>query len=291
MCAAELRPEIDAALVRRLVDAQFPQWRELPIRPVDHDGWDNRTFRLGEALSVRLPSAEGYVEQVAKEQRWLPRLAPLLPVAIPQPVAQGEPGEGYPFAWSVYRWLPGTPVVRAGDVSRDAALADAIGRFLVALRAVPSEGAPGPGTHNFFRGAPPAVYEEEALAAFALLDEPWRGRARALWNEATASLWQAEPVWFHGDVAPGNLLLDASGALSAVIDFGTSGVGDPACDLVPAWTMFEGEARDAFVAAVGLDGSTWSRARGWALWKSAITVRDRPADAEARATLARILTP
>lgn len=291
MSAAERRPPIDAALVRRLVDAQFPQWRGLPVRPVEHDGWDNRTFRLGDALSVRLPSAEGYVQQVAKEQCWLPRLAPLLPVAIPQPVAQGSPGEGYPFPWSVYRWLPGTPVVLAGDVSRDAALADAIGRFLVALRAAPTEGAPGPGTHNFFRGARPAVYEEEALAAFALLDDPWRDRARGLWDEATASRWQGDPVWFHGDVAPGNLLLDASGALSAVIDFGTSGVGDPACDLVPAWTMFDGDARDAFVAAVGLDDATGSRARGWALWKAAITVRDRPADAEVRATLARILAP
>lgn len=288
MCAAELRPAIDAALVRRLVYAQFPRWRGLPIRPVEYDGWDNRTFRLGDDLSVRLPSAEGYREQVAKEQRWLPRLAPHLPVAIPQPVAQGEPGEGYPFAWSVYRWLAGTPVVLVRGVSRDAALAEAVGAFLVALRSAPTAGAPEPGTHNFFRGAPPAVYEEEALAAFDLL-RPEARQARALWKEATVSRWEADPVWFHGDVAPGNLLLDASGALSAVIDFGTCGVGDPACDLVPAWTLFEGDARDAFVAAVGLDDATWSRARGWALWKAAITLRDRPADAEARATLARLL--
>jgi len=285
---------VDATLARQLVDAQFPQWRELPVRPVEHDGWDNLTFRLGDELSVRLPSAEGYVEQVAKEQRWLPRLAPLLPVAIPEPVAQGEPGEGYPFPWSVYRWLPGTPVVLAGDVSRDAVLADAIGRFLVALRAAPTAGAPAPGTHNFFRGAPPAVYEEEALAAFELLEEPRRGRARALWDEAAASPWQGDPVWFYGDVAPGNLLLDADGALSAVIDFGTSGVGDPACDLVPAWTMFEGEAREAFVAAVGLDGPTWSRARGWALWKALIVIaqqRERRPDIadETRGVLREIL--
>ena len=269
MSGPEVRPRIDAALVRRLVDAQFPQWRGLPIRPVEHDGWDNRTFRLGEELSVRLPSAEGYVEQVEKEQRWLPVLRDLLPVPIPSPVAVGEPGEGFPFPWSVYRWLPGTPVVLRGDVSRDAALASAIGRFLVALRDAPTEGAPGPGTHNFFRGAPPEVYEEEALAAFALLGAE-APRARSLWDEATASRWDRAPVWFHGDVAPGNLLVDASGALSAVIDFGTSGVGDPACDLVPAWTMFEGGARSAFVTTV-------------------VTVRDRPDDAESRATLARIL--
>jgi aminoglycoside phosphotransferase (APT) family kinase protein len=255
---------------------------------VEHDGWDNRTFRLGDDLSVRLPSAAGYREQVAKEQRWLPRLAPLLPLRIPEPVAEGAPTGEYPLPWSVYRWLPGRPVVLLGDVSRDAALAEAIGRFLVALRAAPTEGAPGPGTHNFFRGDPPGVYEEEALAAFALLGAD-ADRARAVWADATASRWEGPPVWFHGDVAPGNLLVDAEGTLCAVIDFGTSGVGDPACDLVPAWTMFEGAAREAFRASVGLDDATWSRARGWALWKAAITVRDRPSDAEARATLRRIL--
>lgn len=283
----ELRPHIDAALVRRLVDAQFPQWRGLPVRPVEHDGWDNRTFRLGDGLSVRLPSAAGYREQVAKEQTWLPRLAPLLPLPIPEPVAVGVPVDEYPLPWSVYRWLPGRPVVLLGDVSRDVVLAETIGRFLVALRAAPTEGAPGPGTHNFFRGAPPEVYGEEALAAFPVLGGD-ADRARALWAEATASRWEGPPVWFHGDVAPGNLLT-TDGRLSAVIDFGTSGVGDPACDLVPAWTMFEGDARAAFRETVGLDDATWSRARGWALWKSAITVRDCPADPEARATLSRIL--
>src|SRR3954469_15189291 len=285
--ASELRPQIDAGLVRRLVDAQFPQWRGLPIRTVQHDGWDNRTFRLGDELSVRLPSAAGYREQVAKEQLWLPRLAPLLPLPIPEPVAEGAPVDEYPLPWSVYRWLPGRPVVLLGDVSRDVVLAETIGRFLVALRAAPTEGAPGPGTHNFFRGAPPEVYGEEALAAFPVLGAE-ADRARALWADATASRWEGPPVWFHGDVAPGNLLT-TNGRLSAVIDFGTSGVGDPACDLVPAWTMFDGAARAAFRETVGLDDATWSRARGWALWKSAITVRDRPADAEARATLSRIL--
>lgn len=284
---SELRPQIDAGLVRRLVDAQFPQWSGLPIRTVQHDGWDNRTFRLGDELSVRLPSAAGYREQVAKEQRWLPRLAPLLPLPIPEPVAEGAPTAEYPLPWSVYRWLPGRPVVLLGDVSQDAVLASAIGRFLVALRSIPAEDGPGLGTHNFFRGAPPEVYGEEALAAFALLGSD-ADRARGLWHEATASRWEGPPVWFHGDVAPGNLLT-TDGRLSAVIDFGTSGVGDPACDLVPAWTMFEGAARDAFRETVGLDEATWSRARGWALWKAAITVRDRPDDAESRATLARLL--
>jgi aminoglycoside phosphotransferase (APT) family kinase protein len=278
---------LDAALARTLVDAQFPQWRSLPIRPVDADGWDNRTFRLGDELSIRLPSGPWYAEQVAKEQEWLPLLAPLLPVPIPEPVAQGEPGDGYPYPWSVYRWRRGTPIALDADVSADVALAEAIGGFLTALRQAPTDGAPRPGRHNFYRGDSPAVYQDEALAAFAVLGADAE-RAHAVWERATASTWDREPVWFHGDVAPGNLLL-AGGALAAVIDFGTSGVGDPACDLVPAWTMFAGAATEAFRASVGLDDATWQRAAGWALWKAAITVRDRPNDRPSWETLGRLL--
>ncbi|WP_240183730.1 aminoglycoside phosphotransferase family protein [Leifsonia aquatica] len=293
-----MQPVIDAALVRRLVDTQFPQWRDLPIAPVEHDGWDNRTFRLGDDLSVRLPSAAGYTVQVAKEQEWLPRLAPQLPLPIPQPVAAGVPGEGYPFPWSVYRWLPGRALVLAlaagdgdgGDGREEVdevVLARDLGAFLVALRQADAADGPEPGPLTALRGAPPGVYGDEAVAAIALLgdDAP---RARALWDRAIVSRWEAAPVWFHGDVAEGNLLVDA-GRLSAVIDFGTSGVGDPACDLVPAWTLFEEPARAAFRAAAGLDADTWVRARGWALWKAAITLRDRPDDAPSRTTLRRLL--
>lgn len=287
-------PVVGVALARRLVDAQFPQWRGLPLRPVEHDGWDNRTFRLGGELSVRLPSAAGYREQVAKEQEWLPRLAPHLPVPIPQPVAEGAPGEGYPWPWSVYRWLPGRPLALEPEVDR-VPLAEAIAGFLLALWALPAAGGPAPGTHNFFRGAPPSVYEEEALAAFTLLDRVpgvalAPAAARAIWQEAVASSWAAPPVWFHGDVAVGNLLV-RHGRLSAVIDFGTSGVGDPACDLVPFWTFLEPPAADVFRDAVGLDDATWARAAGWALWKAAITVRDHPDHAEALYTLARLAAP
>lgn len=312
----------DAALARRLVDAQFPQWSGLPIRLVELDGWDNRTFRLGDELSVRLPSGPWYAEQVAKEQEWLPRLAPGLPLPIPQPVAAGVPGAGNPYPWSVYRWLPGRPLALSEEDHRaDVALARDLGGFLAALRACPAREGPEPGRHNFFRGAQPDVYGEETLAAIAVLPEDapiTRDAARRIWDAATASRWSGAPVWFHGDVAEGNLLLrdepapdaladaspdagavtgaDASArdgwagnaALAAVIDFGTSGVGDPACDLVPAWTMFEEPARTAFLSTVGLDADTALRARGWALWKALITVRDRPRDVPARRTLARL---
>ncbi|MFE4467277.1 aminoglycoside phosphotransferase family protein [Leifsonia sp. NPDC056824] len=281
------RVPVDAALVRRLVDAQFPAYRSLPVRDVELSGWDNRTFRLGEELSVRLPSARGYVEQVAKEHEWLPRLAPQLPLPIPQPVAQGEPGEGYPFAWSIYRWLPGTPLGLVDDVDA-VVLAAELGAFLTALRRVDATGGPAAGSHNFYRGAPPGVYREEALEAMPAGAPTIDPRlARRIWDAAEGSEWERPGVWLHGDAAPGNLLV-RNARLSAVIDFGTSGVGDPACDLVPAWTMFDGDARRAFLDAVGLDAATEQRARAWALWKALISVRDSPDDAPSRRTLARL---
>ncbi|HEX2183462.1 MAG TPA: aminoglycoside phosphotransferase family protein [Rubrobacteraceae bacterium] len=269
------RVYIDAALVRSLVAAQFPQWADLPIRPVELDGWDNATFRLGESMSVRLPSAAPYAPQVEKEHRWLPRLAPLLPLPIPVPLARGEPGEGYPFPWSVYRWLEGEPAVTA-RVDDAVEFARTLARFLIALRRIDPAGGPRPGRHNFFRGGPLTVYDAETRRAIAALD----GRidadaATAAWEAALAAAWHGPPVWFHGDVAAGNLLVE-EGSLSAVIDFGTSGVGDPSCDLAIAWTFFEGEGRDAFRAALRLDDATWRRGRGWALWKALITLAGHP---------------
>ena len=188
------RPVIDVALVRRLVDAQFPEYRGLPVRAVELDGWDNRTFRLGDDLSVRLPSARGYLGQVAKEHEWLPRLAPLLPLPIPSPVAQGEPDAGYPFPWSVYRWLPGTPLALAGEVD-GVALATDLGRFLTALRQADATGGPPPGSHNFFRGDPPGVYRDEAIAAMAAGAPDIDPRAaRRIWDAAEGSRWDTPAV-------------------------------------------------------------------------------------------------
>ena len=261
--------DIDLPLVRRLVDAQFPQWADLPIRGVAIDGWDNRTFRLGERMSVRLPSALGYREQLAKEQRWLPVLAPQLPLPIPVPLAVGQPGEGYPLQWSVYRWLDGE-VSSAASVTDLSAFARDLGAFLVALQAIDPTGGPGPGTHNFFRGGDLSVYDSETRQALAVLEGLIDSAgARAVWEDALDARWTGSPVWFHGDVSSNNLLV-RDGRLSAVIDFGTCGVGDPACDLVIAWTMLSGESRDAYVEARDVDSAAWARGRGWAIWKSLI---------------------
>jgi aminoglycoside phosphotransferase (APT) family kinase protein len=264
-------PPIDARLARRLVAAQFPQWADLPVVPVDLDGWDNRTFRLGSELSLRLPSGEQYALQVEKEQTWLPRLAPHLPLPIPAPVACGEPGEGYPHRWSVYRWLEGTPAAVA-SVDDVVALARDLAAFLGALRRAPAAGGPEPGPHNFFRGGPLATYAAETDRALAALGDAVASDAvRRVFDDALATTWEGEPVWVHGDVAAGNLLV-RDGRLAAVIDFGSSAVGDPACDVVIAWTYFSGASRAAFRAGLGVDPATWSRGRGWALWKALITL-------------------
>jgi aminoglycoside phosphotransferase (APT) family kinase protein len=262
---------IDASLARRLIDSQFPQWSSLPVSAVEVDGWDNRTFRLGSELTIRLPSAEQYALQVEKEQRWLPVLAPQLPLPIPTPVAAGTSGCGFPYPWSVYRWLD-------GDIASRARIADlpgfarALAGFLNALRDIDATAGPAPGRHNFHRGGPLATYEQEALVAIdALGDELPADRLRRVWAAATCTSWDREPVWLHGDVAAGNLLV-RDGRLAAVIDFGSCGVGDPACDAVIAFTFLSGRSRDAFRAALGSDPATWSRGRGWALWKASISL-------------------
>ncbi len=265
------REDIDVALVERLISAQFPQWADLPITPAVPQGWDNKTFRLGAQMSVRLPSAAPYASQVEKEHRWLPELASHLPLPIPVPLAKGSPAEGYPFNWSVYRWLEGetASTERVDDLIE---FATTLADFLAALQRIDPAGGPPPGRHNFFRGGPLTVYDAETRQAITALD----GRidadaATAVWEAALAAKWHGPPVWVHGDVAAGNLLVEG-GRLSAVIDFGTSGVGDPSCDLAIAWTLFGGESRDAFRAVLQVDDATWARGRGWVLWKSLITL-------------------
>lgn len=271
--------DITAGLVTDLVREQFPQWGDLPVRAVEHQGWDNRTFRLGDEMTVRLPSAAGYVPAVEKENRCLPVMAAHLPVPVPVSIAVGRPGSGYPFPWSVRNWLPGDTVMHATDVDR-VALARDLGAFIVALRDVPTERGPAAGRHSYYRGCHPSAYGDQVQSALAQFGGADGGpgidgfdvaACEAVWASALRSVWKGEPTWFHGDLASGNLLT-SDGKLTAVIDFGTCGVGDPACDLVVAWVYFIGEERQIFREAVGLDDDTWRRARGWALWKSLITM-------------------
>jgi aminoglycoside phosphotransferase (APT) family kinase protein len=262
---------ITTELVSRLVAAQFPQWADLPVTRVELDGWDNTTFRLGEDKAVRLPSADAYVHQVDKEQRWLPILAPRLPLPVPRPLARGVPGSGFPRPWSVYGWLPGEHATtdRVADVERFATdLAD----FLALLYEIDPAGGPEPGAHNSFRGGPLAVYDRETRAAIAALKEEIDAEAATeVWEAALAATWHGPPVWIHGDVAASNLLV-GDGRLSAVVDFGCSAVGDPACDTTIAWTFLFGDSRELFRNRLPVDEATWARGCGWALWKALITL-------------------
>jgi aminoglycoside phosphotransferase (APT) family kinase protein len=269
--APEDAVRVDPDQVRRLLAAQFPHWAELPVTPIPKPGVDNITYRLGDALSVRMPRFPRWEGQVRYEQEWLPRLGPLLPLAVPVPLAKGEPGEGYPFVWSVYRWLPGdrADLERIAD-PRQAALD--LAEFLRALQAVDPAGGPPPGWSNGFRGAAlddprdsPVLADRMRQRIAALEGLADTDALTAVWQTALgAPAWDRPPVWIHGDPAPGNLLT-AHDRLSAVIDFGTLAVADPACDLIAAWTFLDADTRDVFRDALAVDDATWARGRAWGL--------------------------
>jgi aminoglycoside phosphotransferase (APT) family kinase protein len=177
--------DIDASLISQLIAGQFPRWAGLPVSPVDFDGCDNRTFRLGENLAVRLPSAMPYAAQVEKENEWLPRLAPLLPLPIPLPLAMGRPASGFPWSWAVYRWIEGE-IATLDCIDDLPKFATTLGRFLAALQRLDAAGGPPPGPHNFFRGGSLAIYDSETRDAITAL----QGRvdsdiATAVWETAS----------------------------------------------------------------------------------------------------------
>jgi len=257
--------ETDVQLVSRLLTAQFPQWANLPIKPVTSAGTDNALYRLGEDMVVRLPRIHWAAGQVEKEYRWLPRLAPLLPLAIPVPLAKGKPSEGYPWNWSVCRWLEGenATMERIAD-PRQAAME--LAQFIAALQRIDPTDGPTPGPYNSFRGVPLASRDSQTRTAIASLHSILDTDAvTAAWEAALrAPVWQDRPVWIHGDLQSGNLLAQ-QGRLSAIIDFGCLGVGDPACDYQVAWNLLSTETREVFRAALPVDDATWARGRGWAL--------------------------
>jgi aminoglycoside phosphotransferase (APT) family kinase protein len=253
----------DAELVRRLLRGQFPQWADLPIERLASGGTVNAVYRLGDRLSVRLPLTAGGVDDLDWEARWLPRLAPALPVTIPTVVAGGDPAEGYPHPWAVHEWIDGmTPV--EGRVAEPELLAHDLAAFVTALRGVSLLDSPAA-----YRGGSLAAEDGEtrdAIEALRHTDEPFDAdTAIAAWEDALdAPEWTGAPCWVHSDLMPSNMLLTAN-RLTAVIDFSTAGVGDPACDLIPAWNLLPAPARESFRDAVGIDDATWRRGRGWAL--------------------------
>jgi len=255
--------DIAVSLVRRLLAEQFPQWADLPVSVVDSAaGTSNVMYRLGDDLAVRLPRTPDAARGVDKERRWLPHLSPHLPLAVPEVLGAGTPGEGYPLPWTVCRWLDGDDAltVPLPDLSHTAT---ELARFVVALRRVDPAGAP-----PAFRGG--SVRERDDHVRDAIRDLGAAGAldadaVTAAWEDALGlPAWPGDPVWVHSDLLPGNLLA-RNGKLSAVIDFGAAGTGDPACDTMVAWTTLTARTRPLFRAAVDVDDATWARGRGWAL--------------------------
>jgi aminoglycoside phosphotransferase (APT) family kinase protein len=259
--------DITEHLAQHLIVSQFPQWSHLPIQPVKNSGWDNRTFHLGDELLIRMPSSEEYAGQAEKEQTWLPKLASQLPLPIPSPIAMGKPDELYPWAWSINRWLLGEAATQE-TIYNFSDFAKTLAQFLKSLQSIDSRNGPLAGPHSFYRGGSLAVYDAETRQAIAVLkDIIDTSAALQLWEEALATFWQKSSIWVHGDISLGNLLVE-QGQLNAVIDFGQLAVGDPACDLAIAWTLFEDKSRDAFMQELQLDSDTWLRGQAWALWKA-----------------------
>lgn len=284
--------DIDDALVRGLLRAQQPQWADLPLRRVVSSGTDNAMFRLGDDMVARLPRIERAVGALTHEQRWLPVLASRLPLAVPTPLASGSAGHGYPWRWAVYSWLDGDNAFEGRIDDMDKAARELAG-FIGALHAIDTADAPPSGRGR--RGAPLAVLDQQTRqaieAARGVVD---RETVTAAWEAAMGQpSWHRDPVWVHGDIARGNLLVHG-GRIRAVIDFGCSGVGDPACDLLVAWDLFDAHSRAVFREAVNVDDATWARGRGWALctalWALPYYLHTNPVMvAQARHKLAEVL--
>ena len=262
--------EINVELVRRLIDSQFPQWSHLDIRPVEKSGHDNRTFRLGSEMAVRLPSHQKYASAVEKELTWLPIFKPHLTLPIPVPVAKGEPTEEYPLPWSINLWIEGDTVTH--DNIRDMnEFAEDLASFLKELEAIDATNGIPAGEQNFHRGGNLAVYDPDTRSIIENLSGEYDQQLLTeIWELSLATRYLSKPVWVHGDVAVGNLLVK-DGRLCGVIDFGTMGVGDPSSDLVMAWNFFDDNSREVFLNRMNVDEDTVNRARGWALWKALIT--------------------
>jgi aminoglycoside phosphotransferase (APT) family kinase protein len=257
---------IDAELVARLVAAQFPQLADLPIRAVQSTGTVNAIYRIGDHLCARLPRLSSWAQDLQKELNWLPKLAPCLSLHIPEPVAQGHPASDYPFPWAIYRWIDGQPY-RDDLIHDERQVAADLAQFVVELRRIDPRGAPRGGRKPIRElDAPTRVAIE---ASRSVID---RDAAAAAWASALeAPAWDGTPFWIHTDLLRPNLLVDR-GRLCAVIDFGGVGVGDPAADVIAAWSVFGERGRATFRAALDVDDGTWNRARGYALHQAVLII-------------------
>ena len=256
----------DVELVVRLLRDQAPQLAGVPVRPSPASGSSTWVFRLGDELAVRLPRSEEYAADLAKEVRWLPRLGPDLPVAVPDVVAVGRPTEVFPRTWAAVTWVPGEPPTRLWP-EQQTVLAESLGDFVQSLHAIDAGGVPAGAEQCGYRCGEPVTatsdrWVDEAADALADLFDP--AAVREAWRrlrEVPAA--GSAPCWVHTDLSVENVLVDGEGRLVGVIDFGGLGVGDRSVDLLYAWSMFDAPARDVLRRAAGADDGTWARARAW----------------------------
>jgi aminoglycoside phosphotransferase (APT) family kinase protein len=263
------RTHITLELAKKLISTQFPEYAHLSVSDVEQQGHDNRTYRIGEDMLIRMPTAESYALKVPKEQELLPKLDKHLSIAIPTPIKMGWPSADYPYPFSIYKWLEGRS---ANHVQLDDGLLEGIAlqlaTFLKELHSISDVNGPGPGQHNWWRGDHVSIYDKGVREQIANLEYIIDSdSALELWERACATKWNKAPIWIHGDFAVGNILIKDN-KLSGVIDFGGTAMGDPACDLVIAWTYLRGKAREIFISTMDLDEDTWLRTRAWVLWKA-----------------------
>lgn len=256
---------VDAELVRRLVAEQLPELVGLSVRPVGR-GTVNAMFRLGDDLVVRLPRTATWAGDLDRERAWLPVLRERLTLQVPEPVAQGRPTAEYPLPWAVYRWITGD-VYADGLVADEALAAVELARFVRELRSAPVDGVPPTGRRPL--AELDAATRAAIVEAGALLDTR---AVLAAWDRALAAPpFAGDRVWVHTDLLRPNLLVQ-DGRLAAVIDFGAVGAGDPAADVIPAWTVFGAAGRARYRESLEVDDATWDRARGYALTQAALIV-------------------
>ena len=251
--------DITASLVKKLIAEQYPHWTTLSIRAIKSSGTSNTIYRLGDELSIRLPRIPSAVDVVNTEFTWLPKFASQLPFPISAPIALGQPTEYYPWPWSIGRWIDGTNPVE-GEFSDSILFANDLAKFITALHSI--DASHGPAS---YRGQPLYKQDEETRAAIKMLHGKIDTKAALLVWDTMLQIpqWNRAPVWIHGDLMPGNLLIK-NNRLNGVIDFGCMGVGDPASDLITAWNLLPSQARQVFKQELNIDDATWARGRGWA---------------------------
>ncbi len=262
--------ETNETIVRKLLTEQFPQWANLPIKLVLPMGTDNAIYRIGDKLAARLPRLEDKVEHLDKDQKWLPKLAAKLSLAIPEVVAGGQPNEDYPYKWAVYKWLDGKPATEENLTDLNQA-ADDLADFITRLEQIDTTDMAQPKREE--RGVPLTNRDVSTRKAITALVDKFDTKAITdVWGKALAApAWDKAPVWIHGDLDARNLLVK-DGRLNAVIDFGCLGIGDPAYDVMAAWKLFSGESRDIFRSKLNVDNDTWTRSKGLAVSQAVLVL-------------------